>query len=358
MKNNKRLNEGFEVGGMKFRNPPENKDSYFKRRTARDKEGNLTYISKVTNGMNYGNPVKKNGEPRRYFMFLMEIVANPGITRKEILKKTYSDKHRVPDWRDVRRRARDLAADSASSIEAHRKAVEDSKAEGYGRKAYEVKGYMNSYFTGFHADGFIRVTTKGEIFPTAKCSDFVREHLDEVDPKYIPEELVDNRLEENKKLKRNKENMRTYRETTGLTPEQEERCINEAAYCVDMHVVPTVQEILEDFNSDEFYADFFGPKQRKAAERIVELCKMGYDEFFECYHNMLEDSTILGDYYDYLDEQSFEESTKRAGKRRVRESVDADVVEALREAKRAIRHSKNKEAALEFVLNNLSEAFL
>ena len=90
MKNYKRLDEGFEVGSMKFRDPPENKDSFYKRRTARDKEGNFTYISKASNGMNYNSPVKKNGEPRRYFQFLMEIVANPGITRKEILKKVYS----------------------------------------------------------------------------------------------------------------------------------------------------------------------------------------------------------------------------------------------------------------------------
>ena len=84
---------------------------------------------------------------------------------------------------------------------------------------------------------------------------------------------------------------------------------------------------------------------------------MGYDEFFERYHNMLDDSTMLADYYDNLDEYSFSEST-RTRKSSVRESVNADVVKALREAKKAIRASKNKDAALDFILNNLSETFL
>jgi hypothetical protein len=79
---------------------------------------------------------------------------------------------------------------------------------------------------------------------------------------------------------------------------------------------------------------------------------MDYNEFFERYHNVLEDSTIVDDYYDSLEAESFEEST-RTTKRRVRESVNADVVKALREAKRAIRASKNKDAALDFILNNL-----
>lgn len=357
---NKRLGEGFEVGSMKFRNPPENKDGYFKRRTAHDKEGNLTYISKASNGMNYNSPVKKNGEPRRYFQFLMEIVANPGITRKEILKKVYGDEHRLPDWDDVNKRVKDMAADNPhiSWFEADRKATEDSKAEGYGRTTYEARGYMNTYFSGLHADGFIRVTTKGQIFPTAKCSDFVREHIDEVDFKYIPEELADNRFEESKKLKGKKVNMRTYREAKGLTPEQEERCINEAAFYVDVREVPTIQEVLDLFNDDEWYIDFFGANQIAAARRIVELSKMDYNEFFERYHNILEDSTIVDDYYDSLEAESFEENTKRTAKSRVKESVNTDVVKALHEAKRAIRASKNKEAALDFILNNLSETFL
>lgn len=354
----KRLDEELEVGGMKFRNPPENKDSFYKRRTARDKEGNFTYISKASNGMNYNNPVKKNGEPRRYFQFLMEIVANPGITRKEILKKVYGDEHKLPDWDDVNKRVKDMAADNPhiTWFEADRKATEDSKAEGYGRTTYEARGYMNTYFSGLHADGFIRVTTKGEIFPTAKCSNFVKEHIDEVDPNFIPEELVDNRFEESKKLK-GKGNMKTYREAKVLTPEQEERCINEAAFYVDVREVPTVQEVLELFNDDEWYIDFFGANQIAAARRIVELSKMDYNEFFERYHNVLEDSTIVDDYYDSLEAESFEEST-RTGKSRVKESVDTDVVKALREAKRAIRTSKNKDAALDFILNNLSETFL
>lgn len=148
-----------------------------------------------------------------------------------------------------------------------------------------------------------------------------------------------------------------FREAKGLTPEQEERCINEAAFYVDVREVPTVQEVLELFNDDEWYIDFFGANQIAAARRIVELSKMDYNEFFERYHNVLEDSTIVDDYYDSLEAESFEEST-RTGKSRVKESVDTDVVKALREAKRAIRTSKNKDAALDFILNNLSETFL
>jgi hypothetical protein len=355
----KRLDEGLEVGGMKFREPPENKDSFYKRRTARDKEGNFTYISKASNGMNYNNPVKKNGEPRRYFQFLMEIVANPGITRKEILKKVYGDEHKLPDWDDVNKRVKDMAADNPhiTWFEADRKATEDSKAEGYGRTTYEARGYMNTYFAGLHADGFIRVTTKGEIFPTAKCSNFVNEYLDEVDPSFIPEELADNRLEENKKLK-GKGSMRTYREAKGLTPEQEERCINEAAFYVDVREVPTVQEVLELFNDDEWYIDFFGANQIAAARRIVELSKMDYNEFFERYHNVLEDSTIVDDYYDSLEAESFEENT-RTTKRRVRESsAPSDVIDALHELKRAIKQYKNRQSILDYVINDLTEAFL
>lgn len=317
-----------------------------------DKDGNLTYISKASNGMNYNNPVKKNGEPRRYFQFLMEIVANPGITRKEILKKVYGDERKLPDWDDVNRRVRDMrdADRKISWFEADSKAQEDSKAEGYGRTISDAKGYMNTYFAGLHADGFIRVTTKGQIFPTAKCSDFVHEHIDEVDLKYIPEELSDNRFEESKKLKYKKENMRTYREAKGLTPEQEERCINEAAFYVDVREVPTVQEVLDLFNDDEWYIDFFGANQIEAARRIVELSKMDYKEFFERYHNVLEDSTIVADYYDSLDAESFEENTKKC--------VSSDIVAALREAKKAVRQSRNKEAALNYIFNSLSETFL
>lgn len=123
----------------------------------------------------------------------------------------------------------------------------------------------------------------------------------------------------------------------GLTPEQERRCVNEAAYYQDARVVPTVDEVLEDFESyDDFYADFFGSNQVKAAHRIVELSKMDYNEFFDRYHRDLEDSTIVSDYYKFLEEEQ-----------------ESDVIEALHEAKRAIRHSKNRRAARNYILNNL-----
>jgi hypothetical protein len=122
----------------------------------------------------------------------------------------------------------------------------------------------------------------------------------------------------------------------GLTPEQEIRCINEAAYFQDARAVPTVDEVLEDFEDDGFYADFFGSNQVKAAHRIVELSKMGYNEFFDRYHRYLEDSTIVSDYYKFLEEEQ-----------------ESDVIEALHEAKRAIRHSKNRIAARNYILNNL-----
>lgn len=148
------------------------------------------------------------------------------------------------------------------------------------------------------------------------------------------------------------------REGSGLTPEQEERCINEAAYYIDVNEVPTVQEVLELFDSDEFYADFFGSKQGLAAKRIVELCNTEYYEFFERYHNVLEDSTILSNYYDLLEEESMRES-KRTTKRRVRESAaPSDVIDALHELKSAIKQYKNRQSILDYVINDLTEAFL
>lgn len=150
------------------------------------------------------------------------------------------------------------------------------------------------------------------------------------------------------------------RESKGLTPEQEERCINEAAYYVDVNEVPTVNEVLELFDSDEFYADFFGSKQRQAAKRIVELCNIEYYEFFERYHNVLEDSTILANYYDLVEEDSMRESTKRTGKRRVRESsAPSDVIDALHELKSVIKqYKKTRQSILDYVINDLTEAFL
>lgn len=197
------LKEAMEVGNMKFREPPKNEDGYFRKRDARDKDGNLTYISKSGSGMNYNRPVTKSGEPRRYFQFLMEIVANPGITRKEILRKVYGDELKTPDWDYVRELQKDNGLWWDEAIEA-------SKAEGYGKTASESKAYMNTYFAGLHADGFTRVTTKGEIFPTAKGSKFVHEHLDEVDPNYIPEELMNKTFEPILESTNLKENMNDY----------------------------------------------------------------------------------------------------------------------------------------------------
>lgn len=153
--------------------------------------------------------------------------------------------------------------------------------------------------------------------------------------------------------------MRTYREAKGLTADQERCCVNEAAYFIDAGEVPTVNELLKDFDSDDSYIDCFGVNKIAAAKRIVELCKMGYDEFFERYHNMLDDSTMLADYYDNLDEYSFSESTKRTGKRRVRESsAPSDVIDALHELKRAIKQYKNRQSILDYIINDLTEAFL
>jgi len=164
----------FSVGNMNFRKAPENKDGYFSKRTARDKNGDLTYISKRSKGMNYNNPVTNDGKPTRYFQILMEIVANPGITKREIIKNIYS------------------------------KNKNKSNPPGYYSKVTagwesETPGYLSMYFTGLHGDGFFRVTTKGEYFPTAKGSAFVKQYIDDVDPKYLEEDerLFDDILEEN-----------------------------------------------------------------------------------------------------------------------------------------------------------------
>lgn len=88
-------------------------------------------------------------------------------------------------------------------------------------------------------------------------------------------------------------------ENLNLTPEQEARCINEALYYIDVKHCPTVDEVLEGFKSyDDFYSNFFGTSKTLAAERIVQLSKMDRDEFFDRYHNVLENSTIVSDYYE------------------------------------------------------------
>lgn len=198
-----------------------------------------------------------------------------------------------------------------------------------------------------------------DYFGEGEYKGFYKKHflIDEVDPNFISEELSDNRFEESKKLKGNG-NMRNYREAKGLTADQERCCVNEAAYFIDAGEVPTVNELLKDFDSDDSYIDCFGANQIAAAKRIVELCKMGYDEFFERYHNMLDDSTMLADYYDNLDEYSFSEST-RTRKSRVRESsAPSDVIDALHELKRAIKQYKNRQSILDYIINDLTEAFL
>lgn len=161
----------FSVGNMNFRKAPENKDSCFSRRNARDKNGDLTYISKRSKGMNYNNPVTNDGKPTRYFQILMEIVANPGITKREIIKNIYSkNKYKSNGW--------------SSKVTAGWES--------------ETPGYLSIYFAGLHGDGFFRVTTKGEYFPTAKGSAFVKQYIDDVDPKYLEEDerLFDDILEE------------------------------------------------------------------------------------------------------------------------------------------------------------------
>lgn len=159
----------FSVGNMNFRKAPENKDSHFSKRTARDKNGDLTYISKRSKGMNYNNPVTNDGKPTRYFQILMEIVANPGITKREIIKNIYSkNKHKTNGY----------YSKIASGWES------------------EHPGYLSIYFAGLHGDGFFRITTKGEYFPTAKGSAFVKQYINDVDPKYLEgENLFDDILE-------------------------------------------------------------------------------------------------------------------------------------------------------------------
>ena len=87
-------------------------------------------------------------------------------------------------------------------------------------------------------------------------------------------------------------------ENLNLTLEQEVRCINEALYYIDVKHCPTVDEVLESFKTyDKWYSEFFGANKTLAAERIVQLSKMNRYAFFERFHNVLENSTIVSDFY-------------------------------------------------------------
>ena len=213
----------FSVGNTNFKKAPENKDSYFSKRTARDKNGDLTYISKRSKGMNYNNPVTNDGKPTRYFQILMEIVANPGITKREIIKNIYSkNKYKSNGWSSKR----------TAGWES------------------ETPGYLSIYFAGLHGDGFFRITTKGEYFPTAKGSDFVKQHIDDVDSKYLEEDtrLFDDILEEN-----------SSNNESSSSKMKESRDLEEDFFDFRDDMVNAITGVFEKYNDE--YDVFFGKSE-------------------------------------------------------------------------------------------------
>ena len=217
----------FSVGNTNFKKAPENKDSYFSKRTARDKNGDLTYISKRSKGMNYNNPVTNDGKPTRYFQILMEIVANPGITKREIIKNIYSkNKYKSNGWSSKR----------TAGWES------------------ETPGYLSIYFAGLHGDGFFRITTKGEYFPTAKGSDFVKQHIDDVDSKYLEEDtrLFDDILEEN-----------SSNNESSSSKMKESRDLEEDFFDFRDDMVNAITGVFEKYNDE--YDVFFGKSELNSA---------------------------------------------------------------------------------------------
>jgi len=171
------------VKDVVFRDPIANCDGYYSHRNAKDRDGNLTYASMRSRGMNYKQPVS-HGKPARYFQFLMEIVANPGLTRKEILKKVYPEDKMLLDSHTAAKLARDKNSPTYRNWQASRDAAGMVHVS-------DAAGYMNTYFSALNADGFIRATTKNTYYPTAKAIKFVEDFIDEVDPQYVPENLKD-----------------------------------------------------------------------------------------------------------------------------------------------------------------------
>lgn len=165
------IDHSMDVGNMHFRKPVENRDGYFAKRDAVDPAtGEKTYASRFHPGMNYAHPVMNSGKPVRYFQFMMEIVANPGITRKEIIAKVYP-------------KDRTLCQVSGKFLGKDEDGNYRWEHEDYVHPS-QGKGYMNSYFSAFSADGFVRTTTKGELFPTKKLILYVRDHIGEVNDEY------------------------------------------------------------------------------------------------------------------------------------------------------------------------------
>lgn len=244
----------FSVGNMNFRKAPENKDGFYRHRNAHDKNGDLTYISKGSKGMNYNNPVTKDGKPTRYFQILMEIVANPGITKKEIIKNIYSKNKYKP---------------SVDPVFYYKHAGRTSNVvRGW---ESEAPGYLSLYFTGLHADGFLRITTKGEYFPTAKGSDFVQQHIDDVDPKYLEEDkrLFDSILEE----KSNNNN-----DESSLSKIKESEDFEEDYFDFRDDMIHAIMDVFEKYNA---YSEVvFGKSELDSVIEFMDLHGM-FDPNYE-----------------------------------------------------------------------------
>lgn len=82
----------------------------------------------------FGRPFTKDGRPTTYMKMLMAICEEPGITRKEIIRKVYGDE----------------------------------KAE--------MPGYMNTYMSAFYHEGWTDTTGKGGVYPTKKLLRYMSEH--------------------------------------------------------------------------------------------------------------------------------------------------------------------------------------
>ena len=121
---------------MRMRQPPTNRPRYYSSYTSYDENGNGIYMSIQCNGFSYRNPITKSGKYRQYFKFMLDIYNNPGITRFDIIKKHYPDSIFVVS-----------------------------------------KNYLNTYFSGFSADGYTLTSTKGNLYPTEKLINYVEKVL-------------------------------------------------------------------------------------------------------------------------------------------------------------------------------------
>lgn len=123
----------FKVGSKNFFEVPKNL-----RRDGSPREG--TYMaSRFGHGrFDYSRPINKDGSYATYFKILVAVAENPGSTRNDILYDACGDK----------------------CISA------DGKVRA---------GYLSTYFAGLHGDGFFRISTKGEYYPTEKCVEFIKD---------------------------------------------------------------------------------------------------------------------------------------------------------------------------------------